>query len=197
MKTTCNRRAISQSLDLFIIIGAVLAVGGVVASAATGLVGSAAATPSLQLVSYSLTGTPSGTLNGGSTLSVTLKNVGTSTILVGPSFSIALTTNSLAGASGNLTCNIGTPTSFAGSTSVTYAPSLNGACTPGNLKGLMWTGPGPAVSLTPGQQLTFAAMSSLGGVTGGATTNLITTGSSYQLTVLANGQSIIQNIVSQ
>jgi hypothetical protein len=194
MKTTRYRPAISQSLDLFIIIGVVLAVGGVVASAATGLIGSATSVPSLQLVSFSLAGTPAGTANGGTLLSLTLKNVGASTVMLGSSFSVTLDTNTISTITGG-NCTPGVPTSYAGATAVTYTATLLGACSSGALKGMSWTGPSSPVPLAPGQQLTFVAAGSISGASGGVA-NLVTTGDSYQVTVLGSGQSLVQNLVS-
>jgi hypothetical protein len=194
MKTTRVRPAISQSLDLFIIIGVVLAVGGVVASAATGLIGSATSVPSLQLVSVSLQGTAAGTPDGGALLSLTMKNVGTTTVMVGSSFSVALNTNTITTFTGG-NCTPGYPTSYAGATAVTYTTSLLGACSSGALRGMLWTGPSAPVPLAPGQQLTFVATGSVSGASV-AIANLVTTGSTYQVTVLGSGQSLVQNVVS-
>jgi len=68
-----ERKAISQSMDLFIIIAAVLAVGGVVTAAVFGLANSAASNSSLAIVSATVhPGTVGATItvknNGGSTL---------------------------------------------------------------------------------------------------------------------------------
>jgi hypothetical protein len=81
MKIKNSRLAISQSMDLFIIIAAVLGVGGVVTAAVFGLANSGANSTTLQIVSASLVGGPSTTSNGStSTLALSLKNLGTSTI---------------------------------------------------------------------------------------------------------------------
>lgn len=195
MKTATTRPAVSQSLDLFIIIGVVLAVGGVVATSATGLIGAATSVPSLQLVSFSLLGTPAGTVDGGATLSLTLKNVGGSTVTLGSGFSVSLSTNSVTTFTAG-SCTASAPTSFAGASPVTYTPSIVGACASGALKGLSWVGPAAPVPLAPGQQLTFVATGSITGASG-VTPNLITSGETYQVTALGNGQSIVQNFVSE
>lgn len=194
MKFATGRSGISQSLDLFIIIGVVLAVGGIVATSATGLIGAAASVPSLQMVSLSLVGTPVGTPNGGALLTMTLKNAGSSTVMVSSAFSVSLSTNIVTTFTAG-TCTPGTPTSFAGETAVTYTGSLVGSCASGALRGMTWTGPASPVGLAPGQQLTFVAAGNIAGASG-ATPNLITAGNTYQLTVLGNGQSIVQNVVS-
>ena len=54
MKTNRRRRAISQSMDLFIIVAAVLGVGGVVSASIYNLVNSAAANTSVTVVGASL-----------------------------------------------------------------------------------------------------------------------------------------------
>ncbi|QQG49009.1 MAG: hypothetical protein HY247_01450 [archaeon] len=194
MKITNRRSGISQSLDLFIIVGVVLAVGGIVASAATGLIGSATSTPSLQLTSFSLVGTVAGT-GGTSTLSLTLKNAGASTVSVGTGFTIAIGTNTIT-TTVSTSCSGTSPTSYAGSTAVawTFASSPNACNVAGTVTSFKWTGPSTAVSLAPGQQLTFAVSPS---TSGAGAANPATTGSPYQLTVLSNGQSIIQTIISQ
>lgn len=194
MKIPQVRPAISQSLDLFIIIGVVLAVGGVVASAATGLIGAATSVPSLQLVSFSLQGTPAGTANGGALLSLTLKNAGTSTLMLGSSFSVNLSTNTITTFTGG-SCTPGIPTSYAGATAMSYTSSIQGACSSGSLKGMSWAGPSTPVPLAPGQQLTFVTTGSISGASG-AIANLVTTGNTYQVTVLGSGQSMVQNVVS-
>jgi archaellum component FlaG (FlaF/FlaG flagellin family) len=74
-----KRRAISQSMDLFIIIAAVLAVGGVVTAAVYSLAGSASTNSSIQVVSVSLTGGASATSSPVS-LAITIKNTGSSSI---------------------------------------------------------------------------------------------------------------------
>ncbi len=76
---THQRRAISQSMDLFIIIAAVLAVGGVVTAAVFSLAGSASTNSSIQVVSVSLTGGASATASPVS-LAITIKNTGSSAI---------------------------------------------------------------------------------------------------------------------
>jgi hypothetical protein len=73
MKIAAKRSGISQSMDLFIIIAAVLAVGGVVTAAIYGLANSATQNSSLQIVSATVhPGTVGATIavkdNGGSSL---------------------------------------------------------------------------------------------------------------------------------
>lgn len=81
MKIDQRRAAISQSLDLFIIIGAVLAVGGVVTSSVFGLVNGNSQNTAFQVTSISATG---GTGGASGTLvnsfNIVLKNIGSSSI---------------------------------------------------------------------------------------------------------------------
>jgi archaellum component FlaG (FlaF/FlaG flagellin family) len=74
-----RRKAISQSMDLFIIIAAVLAVGGIVTAAIYGLAGSATSNQSVQVTGVSLTAGASSTA-GPAAFTITIKNSGTSTI---------------------------------------------------------------------------------------------------------------------
>ncbi len=75
MKITRRRKAISQSLDLFIIIAAVLGVGGVVTASIYNLINSATANSSIEVVGASLRAgtTPS---SSPTAISVALKNNG-------------------------------------------------------------------------------------------------------------------------
>jgi len=77
MKTPKSRRAISQSLDLFIIIAAVLGIGGIVTGAAYSLANGAATSTSIQVVQGATAGGSSTSINA---FSITIKNTGTSTI---------------------------------------------------------------------------------------------------------------------
>lgn len=175
-----NHKAISQSLDLFIIIGVVLAVGGLVAAVATGLIGSATNTASLQLTSYSIAQV-GGTATSG-TYSMTIKNVGTSNVAIGGSFVIKLATTNNMGASG--ACNV--PTAYAGGTVVTFVVT---SCT--SATAITLTGPGTAVNLTPGQVLTVTVPSAIS-----AGTDPFTTGLTYTISVNSGSQVILQNVIS-
>ena len=66
-------------MDLFIIIAAVLAAGGVVTGAVYSLAGSAATNSSIQVVSVSLTGGSTST-SSPVALAITIKNIGSGTI---------------------------------------------------------------------------------------------------------------------
>lgn len=83
MKINHQRKAISQSMDLFIIIAAVLAVGGVVTAAVYSLAGSASTNSSIQVVSVSLTGGASSSASPVA-FAITIKNTGSSAITCAP-----------------------------------------------------------------------------------------------------------------
>jgi len=84
MKIDGRRRAISQSMDLFIIIAAVLGVGGVVTASVYNLVNSATSSASIVLVGASLKAGASAS-NSPMAVSVTVKNDGGSPISCTPS----------------------------------------------------------------------------------------------------------------
>lgn len=102
-----RRSGISQSLDLFIIIAAVLAVGGIVTATIFGLIGSATTNSSVQVVAVSLTGGTSATASPAA-FAITIKNTGTSTITCTPS-----------------TCTV----TFAGTNTGSTAASCSAPCT--------------------------------------------------------------------
>lgn len=78
MKISNKRNAISQSMDLFIIIAAVLAVGGIVAAAVFSLGGSATQQSSIQVTYISAQGSSTGVqLNS---FIITIKNNGATAI---------------------------------------------------------------------------------------------------------------------
>jgi len=80
LKINTRRKAISQSIDLFIIIAAVLAVGGVVTASIYGLAGSASANSAIQVVQASAQGGGATAINS---FSITVKNMGSTTISAG------------------------------------------------------------------------------------------------------------------
>ena len=84
MKTSRRRTAISQSMDLFIIIAAVLGVGGVVSASVFNLVTSATSNSSIVVVGASMVGASSAS-SPPAAISVTVKNNGGSTINCSPS----------------------------------------------------------------------------------------------------------------
>ena len=124
MKISCKRKAISQSLDLFIIVGAVLAVGGIVTSSVFGLVNGNSQSTAMQITSISAAGSPTNA-NLVNSFNIVVKNIGSSAItgtmvitLVGtkggtgcgtPTPTAVSTTGSTAGAWQNVTCAVGGP----------------------------------------------------------------------------------------
>ena len=171
MKTT-RRSGISQSMDLFIIIAVVLACGGIVAAAATGLIGSATSQSSLQVTQS--------TLVGGSTavLTLQLKNVGTTTISLstGGTVTIAGITALTAAA----TC--GAPTVSQG----TWAA---GTCALGATT-ISYSNTG-TITLAPGAQLSFSATIS------GGTPQPILSGTTYPVTYVFGSVSNTVKLTAQ
>jgi len=157
-----KRSGISQSMDLFIIVAAVLAAGGVVTAAALGLINSATQSSTLQVTQSMLVG------GGSPSLTLTVKNVGTTSI---PSGTATISLN-VAGATG---CTDST----SGSTTWT------GACT--GSAPITWTG---TASLAPGGQLSFA-------VTFGGTAPTITSGTAYSVTVNLGSASTSTKLTAQ
>jgi len=149
MKFT-RRRGISQSLDLYMIIGVVLAASVAVAASISSLVSSAGQSSTLQLSASSLVG------GSAPALSLTVKNVGTTALSSG-TITIAL---DIAGA-------VGCTDSMSGS--ITWS----GACT-GTSAPITWTG---TTSLASGAQVSFAVTFSgiVPTITSGSTYSVIVT----------------------
>ncbi len=157
MKIARNRRAISQSLDLFIIIAAVLAVGGIVTAAVFSLAGSATTNSFVGVVQVQAAG---GTVTGAiNSFSITVKNTGSSTIT-------GIMTITLGG-----TTQPATPVTLPAPTGSDGTWALGGAATfPVQLTGT-------TVTLTPGEQVAV----SQGAITG--LTTGWTIGTKYTVTV--------------
>ena len=156
MNPKFRRKGISQSMDLFIIIAIVLACGGVVAAAATGLIGSATSQSTLQVTQS--------TLVGGNTAVATLqlKNVGTTTI------NISTGTVTIAGITALTTAaTCAAPTASQG----TWAA---GTCAIGATS-ISYINTG-TITLAPGAQLSFSAT-----ITGGAPQPIVS-GTTYPVT---------------
>ena len=104
MKITRRRHAISQSMDLFIIIAAVLGVGGVVTASIYNLVSSATSNSSISIVDASL---KAGTATSTSpvAIAVTVKNDGGSPISCGSSTSCEVVFAGTSTGSAAATCN--------------------------------------------------------------------------------------------
>jgi hypothetical protein len=156
-----TRRAISQSLDLFIIIAAVLAAGGVTSAAVLGMIGSGSSSSTLQVLQSTLVG------GSPSTVSLTLKNVGTQT---------------LSAASATLTLGVnGAPNATCVTTgSVTWTTSCTTAVP------MTWTS---TVTLAPGAQVSFSA--TLVG------TGPVIPGNSYTATIQIGSDSLSVKLVAE
>ncbi len=159
-------------MDLFIIIAAVLAVGGVVTAAVYSLAGSASTNASVQVVQASITGSPTATTLGA--FSLTIKNTGSSTI--------SCTTSS---------CQI----QFSGTnTGATPTPTMTGLVAS---QGGTWTAtataaipeilsPGSSFTLSPGQQVSLSFTSLL---MGSAATGAPTSSSTVTINVVGWGNA--------
>ena len=170
-------------MDLFIIIAAVLAAGGVVATSVSGLIGSSASQSNVSLTGISIA-------SAGNSLSLTLKNTGTSALTIGSSVTIAISGLS-ASTTGTSTCPA--PTSFAGTSSVswTVATNLATCATVGTVTTVKYTGPASnPPSLLPGQQLSFTANPVLN-------VNTFSSGTAYTIAITGPSISFSQNVVSQ
>jgi hypothetical protein len=167
---------------MFIIIAAVLAAGGVVATAVSGLVNSATTQSNVTLTGISIA-------SAGNSLTLTLKNTGTSPLILGNTDVITISGLSVT-APPSFTCT--TPVSFAGQTPVNWAPTTSTtACgTAGTVSSVEYTGPSVPVSLLPGQQLAFAADPVL-------SVGTFSPGTAYTLTVTGPSVSFSQNVVAQ
>ena len=137
MKIT-RRSGILQSIDLSVIIAVVLACGGIVAAAATGLIGSATSQSSLQVTQSTLVGAAT------AVVTLQLKNVGTTTISLstGGTVTIAgITTLTAASTCGAPTASQGT---WGAGTCAIRATTVS------------YTNTG-TITLAPGAQLSFSA----------------------------------------
>ena len=158
-------------MDLFIIIAAVLGVGGVVTAAVYGLAGSAATNASIQVVQVSAQGSSSaGVINA---FSLTVKNTGSSTVSAG---TITVTL----GGSKQPATAVGTPVPTCSS----GTPALGGVSgspvqvTCGN------------VTLAPGSQVALSVGTISGLTTGWAS------GSTYPVTVTLGSSQTTINVVA-
>jgi hypothetical protein len=181
MKIARRRTAISQSMDLFIIIAAVLGVGGVVTASIYNLVSSAASNSSITVVGASLTA-------GGSqssspvAISITVKNNGGSPI-----------------ACTSTTCEV----VFAGTNSGTAQPACTAPCSITSGGAVSWAVGGAdepltftassAATLAPGRETSFV-------LNGGLTTtsgSFWTAGEPVTINVLFGSASAQITVVSQ
>ncbi len=134
MKINRKRAAISQSMDLFIIIAAVLGVGGVVSASVYNLVNSATSNESVAVVGASLKAGPA-TGSSPLAISISIKNNGGSPISCTPS-----------------TCQV----IFAGTnTGSTTPPDCSAPCSIISGGSATWSVGGPSGSATPSAPLTF------------------------------------------
>jgi hypothetical protein len=188
MKINRKRSAISQSMDLFIIVAAVLGVGGIVTASVYNLVNSATANASVSVVSASVRAGQDA-LHSPTAISISIKNNGGSPINCT-----------------NKTCQI----AFTGTdTGLSTAPSCVAPCSITYGGPATWTVGGPNGHPTAGYPLTFetnnftlsaGAQTSFvlnGPLSTGTTPTFWTTGSSVTVNVLFGSAAVQVAVTSQ
>ncbi len=178
MKISGRREAISQSMDLFIIIAAVLGVGGVVSASVYNLVNSATSNSSITVVGASVKA-GSSTSASPVAISISIKNNGGSPITCSPS-----------------TCQI----VFAGTnTGGTTAPACSAPCSITSGGALTWAIGGPSGPAAANNALTFVAGSQT--LQPGAQSSFVlnsalsTLGSSPSPAFWASGAAVTINVI--
>ncbi|MBI3858811.1 MAG: hypothetical protein HY296_01010 [Thaumarchaeota archaeon] len=167
MKILHSRKAISQSMDLFIIIAAVLGIGGVVTAATYGLVSSGASSTTAEILASTLTGgPPSG--GGTFTLSLTIKNVGTTPVTLSATSPINVTITGVKGVASSSCTQSGSLT-WGSAHCLLPASLVDWVVTSG--------------TVTPGQQVSLIATMTTTG------TNPVVSGGSYAVNVLFGASS--------
>ena len=160
MKIQRRRRAISQSMDLFIIIAAVLGVGGLVTATVYSLVNSATATTSIVLVGVSL---KAGAASPAA-ISLTVKNNGASPIACnGSSCEVVIAGTNVTGPSCSGSCLIsgGTQTwALSAATGPLTFEATGPDLAPGAETSFVVNGPmgGTGTFWSPGEQVTISVL---------------------------------------
>ena len=154
-------------MDLFIIIAAVLGIGGVVTAATYGLVSSGASSSSVQIMSSSLAGAPASGA-GTFTLALALKNVGTSPVTLSASSPINVTITMVKGVAGS-SCTQSGSVSWSSAHCTSNASLVDWVVTSG--------------TVAPGQQVSLIATMTTTG------TNPVVSGGSYTINILFGASS--------
>ena len=162
-------------MDLFIIIAAVLGIGGVVTAAAYGLVSSGASSSSAQLAAASLSGGPSSG-PGTFTLAITLKNIGTSPVTLSAGSPLNVTITGVKGAAAS-TCSQSGSVAWSSAHCTSTGSLVDWSLTSG--------------TIAPGQQVSLIATMTTTG------TNPVVSGNSYTLNVLFGGSSTSVKVTAQ
>ncbi len=190
MRIKGRRSAISQSMDLFIIIAAVLGVGGVVSASVYNLVNSATNNASIAVVGASVVGgySEGGAASLPSAIAITVKNNGGSPVTCS-STSACTIVFAGTGISATLTC---APTTCL--TSSPVAGPSSWAIGSGTAGPLLFGVGGTGFSLAPGAQTSLIAS----GITGGGTlTGMPAHGASVTLNIVFGSASTQVTVVAQ
>ncbi len=163
-------------MDLFIIIAAVLGVGGIVTAAAYGLVSSGASSSSVQVVESSLAGAPSSGA-GTFTITLTIKDVGTSPVVLSATNPINVTITGVKGVTGTSSC--------------THSGSLSWMCAHYSSANSMIDWAVTSGTVAAGEQV------SLIGTVTTPTTNPVVSGTTYTVNVLLGTASASVKLTAQ
>lgn len=187
MKIASSRSGISQSMDLFIIIAAVLAVGGVVTASIYGLAGSASSNASIQVVQASAQGGSASGSTGIGLVSITIKNTGSSPL--SGTMMVTLGGSEDQAISPYQTVQAVTATGSNGATAGTWSTQTGAANAVGTLTGTGVALPaGAQVAIYVGPVGTTPAISTL--ATGW------NVGNSYQITVTFGGAQAVVTVTA-
>jgi hypothetical protein len=184
LKISRRRTAISQSMDLFIIIAAVLGVGGVVTASIYNLVNSASANTSIAVVEASMVA-GSGATAAPSAMSVSIKNDGGTPITCSSTVACEVV---LAGT------NIGTGATVVPSTLVS-APAGWAVLTTDSTPLTFTYSFSASTTVQPGSQVSFLVSGTP--LTGSSMTGMPTHGSTVTLSVVFGTASAQVTVIAQ
>lgn len=183
LKIAKRRKAISQSMDLFIIIAAVLGVGGVVTASIYNLVNSATSNSSVTVVSAALVAGSNST-SAPTAISLTIKNNGGSPINCGTaSCEVVISGTNIGSTPGSPcpACIVSSPTGW-GPSAAADAP-------------LAFVFSPAAATLAPGAQTSFLVNGPV--FTGSTLTGMPTSGSTVTLSVIFGSASTQVTVVAE
>ena len=183
MKIDRRRKAISQSLDLFIIIAAVLGVGGVVTASIYNLINSATANSSIVVVGASLKAGAAAS-DSPVAISVALKNNGGSPISCSTATSCQVVFAGTSTGTGGVTCSSACPVTSGGNLSWSVLTAASGPLT---------FEAAPASSLPAGGETSFVLNGPLTATSG----NFWAPGTPVTINILFGSASAQVTVVSQ